>query len=248
MISVDKHGHVDTKQRMQGVTTEAPRRALLKDLPEAERERAAVIVAACHTSTLEPRVPNFHGRFPQGAFLAIEGGFVVLRASTPAASRSIITCEAGPGRIVLPPSPDEVLVALTKASVTAIDVAARNELLRLPSFADLVVDQLSFALRQKQEAIANLASPRHVERVRLKLLQLAQGYGHVVRDGIRIDFPLSHALLAQMIASSRETVTRALDELERSGFVVREGGSYRLLGPAEALLAPARSSAFTTPV
>jgi CRP-like cAMP-binding protein len=233
---------------MQAVTTDAPRRRLLHELPEAERERAAVVLAARPTITLEPRVPYFHGGFPQGAFLAVEQGFLVLRASTPAASRSIITCEAGPGRIVLAPSPDEALVALSQASVTVIDIAARNELLRLPSFSDRVVDQLSLTLRQKQEAIANLASPRHVERVRCKLLQLAQSYGHVVRDGIRIDFPLSHAVLAEMIASSRETVTRALDELERSGFVVREGGSYRLLGPAEALLASARSSAFTTPV
>src|SRR5919201_1500101 len=221
---------------MKGVMTEAPRRLLL-DLPAAERERVALVPAACPTTTLEPRVPNFHGVFPPGAFLAIGEGFVILRASAPGASRSVITCEAGPGRIVLPPSPDEVLVALARASVTVIDVAARNALLRLPSFADRVVDQLSFAVGQKQEAIANLASPRHVERVRRKLLQLGQSYGHVVRDGIRIDFPLSHALLAQMIASSRETVTRALDELERSGFVVREGGSYRLLGPAETVLA-----------
>jgi biotin operon repressor len=233
---------------MRGVTTGAPGRRLLHDLPDADRERAAALVAACRTTTLEPRVRNFHRDFPPGAFLAIERGFVVLRASAPAAPRSIITCEAGPGRIALPPAPDEVLVALTTAGLTVIDAATRNELLRLPSIAGRVIDQLSFALRQKQEAIANLASPRHVERVRCKLLQLGQSYGHVVHEGIRIDFPVSHALLAEMIASSRETVTRALDELERSGFVVREGGSYYLLVPAEALLAPARHSAFATPV
>jgi biotin operon repressor len=232
---------------MKGVTSEAPRRLLL-DLPAAERERAALVLAACPTTTLEPRVPSFHGAFPPGAFLAIDRGFVILRASAPEGSRCVITCEAGPGRLMLAPSPDEVLLALTRASVTVINVAARNALLRLPSFADRVVDQLSFALGQKQEAIANLASPRHVERVRRKLLQLGQRYGHVVRDGIRIDFPVSHALLAQMIASSRETVTRAVDELERSGFVVREGGTYRLLVPAETVLAQTRSSAFAAPM
>jgi len=220
---------------------------LLLNLPAGERERVEAVLTGCETSTLEPRAPTFHGVFPANALLALERGFVALRASTPSASRSVITCEAGPGRIVLPPSPEEVLVALTPACVRVIDAAARNELLKLPAFAEAVVDQLSFAVGQKQEAIANLASPRHVERVRRKLLQLGQCYGHVVREGIRIDFPLSHALLAQMIASSRETVTRALDELERSGFVARDGGGYCLLVPAETLLARERSE-FATPV
>jgi CRP/FNR family transcriptional regulator, cyclic AMP receptor protein len=79
---------------------------------------------------------------------------------------------------------------------------------------------------------------RHIERVRRKLLQLAQSYGRVVRDGIRIDFPVSHKLLADMIGSSRETVTRALDELQQSGFVARRGHTYRLLVTPERVLGP----------
>ncbi len=62
----------------------------------------------------------------------------------------------------------------------------------------------------------------------------------MVRDGIRIDFPISHALLAEMIGSSRETVTRALDELQRTGFVARVGSTYRLLVPPQAVLAAAQ--------
>jgi CRP-like cAMP-binding protein len=74
--------------------------------------------------------------------------------------------------------------------------------------------------------------------VRRKLLQLAESYGHVVQDGIRIDFPVSHILLAEMIGSSRETVTRALDELQRDGFVARCGHTYRLLVSPDRVLDP----------
>ena len=221
---------------------------LLQGLPAADRESARSILAACPTSTLEPRASSFHGAFPEGALLAVEAGFVVLRASTPAASRSVITCEAGPGRVLMPPAPKEVLVALTRASLTVIDRAARTELLTLPALAERIVGQLALALAHKQEAIANLASPRHVERVRSKLLQLAQTYGHVVRDGIRIDFPVSHALLAEMIASSRETVTRALDELQRAGFVEREGQTYRIHVPAEVVAARGPEDGVPMPV
>jgi CRP-like cAMP-binding protein len=105
-----------------------------------------------------------------------------------------------------------------------------------------VVELLELALSQKQEALGIFAHTRHVDRVRRKLVQLAQSYGRVVRDGIRIDFPVSHTLLAEMIGSSRETVTRALDELQRSGFVARRGHTYRLLVEPEQLLAPDRDS------
>ena len=82
---------------------------------------------------------------------------------------------------------------------------------------------------EKQDATANFAPTHHVDRVRRKLLQLADSYGHVVRDGVRIDFPISHSLLAEMVGSSRETVTRAVDALQRTGFVDRRGSTYRLL-------------------
>jgi biotin operon repressor len=55
-------------------------------------------------------------------------------------------------------------------------------------------------------------------------------------DGIRIDFPVSHTVLAAMIGSSRETVTRAVDELQRTGFVARRGHTYRLLVSPDTVL------------
>jgi CRP-like cAMP-binding protein len=88
---------------------------------------------------------------------------------------------------------------------------------------------LGSALRLRQEATIYVASVHHVDRVRLKLLQLAREFGRVSSEGIRLEVPLTHDLLAEMIGSARETVTRCLDELQRSGFVVRDGYSYRLL-------------------
>jgi CRP/FNR family transcriptional regulator len=102
----------------------------------------------------------------------------------------------------------------------------------------MLFEQLEQTLAQKQAALGTFAHTRHVERVRRKLLQLAQDYGHVAADGIRIDFPVSHTLLADMIGSSRETVTRSLDELQRAGFVVRCGHTYRLLVAPERVLEP----------
>jgi CRP-like cAMP-binding protein len=189
----------------------------------------SALLGDCRSAALKPGVRYFHSDFSTEALLAVEEGFIVVRASAPPDSRSVITCEAGAGEILLPPAPDESLSALTTATVRLIDADDRRSLLDSPTLAAQVLEQLELALRHKQEATANLASTRHADRVRRRLLQLAERYGHIVRDGVRIDFPVSHALLAEMIGSSRETVTRALDELQRSGFVARDGSTYRLL-------------------
>jgi Crp-like helix-turn-helix domain len=213
-------------------------KSLLGDLPSPEAEQAAEILAGSASFEIEPGVPYLGASFPSATLLVVEEGFVVLRATFPLLARSMITCEAAPGSILLPPSPEEALFGLGSARVSAISAERRAKLLNLPAAAGRIVEQLTSALSQRQEAIANLASSRHVERVRRKLLQLARGYGHVVHDGIRIDFPVSHALLAEMIGSSRETVTRAVDELQRAGFVTRRGSTYLVRAPLESVLGP----------
>src|SRR4051812_2604106 len=190
-------------------------------------------LASCPTMTLAVGVRHFQPDFATRWLLAVEDGFVVVRASEPPPSRPVVTAEAGPGELLLPPGPDEVLVALTTARLRLVSFDARSQLLGAPGVAEQLLEALTDALRWKQEAAASLGPTRHRERVEKRLLQLAARYGHVVRDGVRIDFPVSHALLAEMIASSRETVTRALDELQRSGFVAREGSSYRVRVPPD---------------
>jgi hypothetical protein len=205
---------------------------LLEGLRSPERERAAVVLTGATTIPIDGGLPYFPTSFAAAAFLVVEHGVVVVRATAPAPTGAVVTSDGGPGAIVLPPRAEEMLSGLGGAAVTVIPAEVRDRLLTFPTVARRVAERLAFALEQRQEAIANLAPTRHVERVRRKLFQLARGYGHVTRDGIRIDFPISHALLAQMIGSSRETVTRALDELQRGGLVARAGSTYSLLVPA----------------
>jgi biotin operon repressor len=202
--------------------------------------RAAKILAGCPTFDLSAGEPYFRRSFLGTKLLVVEEGFVVVRSTPETLARSIITCEAGPGRVLLPPTADEVLLGLIPSRLIGITAEARDGLFEVPVAALALVELLEIALSQKQEALGNFAHTRHIERVRLKLVQLARNYGRVVRDGIRIDFPVSHTLLADMIGSSRETVTRALDELQRSGFVARRGHTYRLLVSPEHVLEPAR--------
>jgi Crp-like helix-turn-helix domain len=159
-------------------------------------------------------------------YLFVDDGLVVLRAAVPDSTRRTITCHAGAGALILPPSVDEVLVALTRARVVPLSDETCEELMASPEAASLLLAGLAESLRQKHAALAGMARLHHVDRVRQKLIQLAREHGRVGREGIRLDFPLTHDLLGEMTGSARETVTRALDELQREGFVVRRGRTY----------------------
>ena len=200
----------------------------VEGVSRADREHALRVLWACESVDVDG-VPRFATAFPEDALLLTDDGFVIVRSTGGIPKRSVVTCDAGPGRILLAPAPEEVLVGLGKSRVTVIDGGARAALVQSPALAERLVEQLARALGEKQDATANFAPTHHVDRVRRKLLQLADSYGHVVRDGVRIDFPISHSLLAEMVGSSRETVTRAVDALQRTGFVDRRGSTYRLL-------------------
>jgi CRP/FNR family transcriptional regulator, cyclic AMP receptor protein len=215
--------------------------SLVDTIPASESGRVEALLAACPTIDIAAGEAYFRNSFDSAPLLVVERGFVVLRASFEQSSRSIVTCEAGPGRIILPPAEEEILSGLVESRLTALSPLVTGELMALPGAAQTLVEQLTASLGEKQENLSNFASARHIVRVRRKLLQLARSYGRVARDGVRIDFPVSHSLLAEMVGSSRETVTRAFDELQRTGFVARSGHSYRLLVSPESIVAATRS-------
>src|SRR6266496_1297576 len=171
------------ERRPQRRPLSQPRRLLLGGA-DPDADRAAEILAGCPTFELSAAEAHFRRSFLGTKFLAVEQGFVVVRRTPEGLARSIITCEAGPGRVLLPPTADEVLLGLMASRLIGITAEARDELFEVPAAAQALVELLEVAISQKQEALGNFAHTRHTERVRRKLLQLAQSYGRVVRDGI----------------------------------------------------------------
>ena len=210
---------------------------LLDGLDEDEKRLASRILETCAAHHLPAAARRRIGDLDRAEALLVENGFVVVRASSPSA-RQVVVAEGGGGSILLGPSEWEHVQALTDSWTTVLPLAGLEDLLAIPSVAAILFRRLGTALRIRQDATSYLANVRHVDRVRLKLLQLAEQFGRVHPDGIRLEFPLTHDLLAEMIGSARETVTRCLDELQRSGFVVRDGHSYRLLVSPGTLDAP----------
>ena len=201
----------------------------------AEADAAAELFASCPSLSLSAGALHRPTDTREEALLLLEEGFVVVRSVPASPSRPMITCEAAYGGIVLPPAPEELLEAILDSRLTLLPARIVTPLLALPALADALLREVSETLRRKQDSIANFGNVRHTERVRRKLLQLARDYGRVTGDGVKLELPLTHALLGEMVGSERETVTRGIEQLESEGFLSRQAHHYRLHIPPEAL-------------
>ncbi len=83
-----------------------------------------------------------------------------------------------------------------------------------------LVEQIFFAETWVERAIVQ--SPRG--RLASLLLDLCDQFGEPVDGGHRIRFHLTHADLAGMISVARETVSRLMADLQRTGLVIRKAG------------------------
>jgi hypothetical protein len=192
------------------------------------------------------------------ALLSVEEGFVLVCADMGSGSgddeghgsgarpgngcRRIVLATGDSGTFLVPLALGERLEALTPCRLTLISADSLRALLGLPEVAEAIGDALAEALRERHATIRNCAYVRHSERVREKLLQLARTYGHVVPGGVRIDFPLTHQLLADMVGSARETVSIALAALAREEFVQRQQRRYVLRIATDDLSLPATAA------
>jgi CRP-like cAMP-binding protein len=110
---------------------------------------------------------------------------------------------------------------------------ARNDFLRLlarsPDLALSVIQELTRRLRQVDEQASSLSFQRVKERTMGLLVRLARE--EPGREGRPMTPVLTHQQIADMIGTSRETVTRAVKGLKADGWLEQEGKHY--LVPAE---------------
>jgi CRP-like cAMP-binding protein len=169
--------------------------------------------------------------------LVVESGVIAVAAIEAPGRRRVTVAIAAAGDLLVPPGDGEELAALTDATVTLLTPLAYRAVLGRPAAAGELLERLAEAVRDRQASLATFASVEHVTRVRDKLLQLARTHGRVTSCGVELDLPLTHQLIAQTVGSARETVTGAIAELRREGFLVRDGRRYLLTVAPELLQA-----------
>jgi CRP/FNR family transcriptional regulator, cyclic AMP receptor protein len=134
------------------------------------------------------------------------------------------------------------VIAADRSRLVLLSRAAFQEHLTAhPRTALRVLTELSRRLRRADGIIGNLALLDVYGRLAGKLRELAASDGEEREDGILIRQRPTQAEIAAMIGTSRETVSRALAELARRGFL--EASGKRLLLRRAFLSEEARAAA-----
>ena len=177
-----------------------------------------------------------HAEFGHFGLLVVDG--ILLRRSAPSARHGLEI--VGPGDVLRPwvtggDAADLGVLPVwhvhRRARLAILDSGFAVRVARWPAVAGEIMDRLVRRQHSLAIQLSITQTPNLQLRLRLLLWSLAGRWGRVTRDGVRVDLPLTHQLIADLAGASRPPVTTALGELERGGYILRdEAGRWLLRG------------------
>ena len=114
-----------------------------------------------------------------------------------------------------------------------VDFITRDEFILLADSNKDFSDDVFHAIKQELTELLErtrllLLSETAAEKLARLLLKWADEDGNVVADGTRVNINFTHEEVAQMICTSRETVTRLFGEFSRRGLIEFDGNTMLL--------------------
>ncbi len=101
--------------------------------------------------------------------------------------------------------------------------------LTYPKISLKIMRELTSRLRKADELIGSLAFINVNGRIASLLMQIAEERGEECEEGIFIKSRPTHQEIANMVISSRETVTRVLKQFEEKGFIRMSGKDITII-------------------
>lgn len=190
------------------------------------------------TSVYPKRAVLFvEGQPPQGLFILCSGRTKLTSTST--RGRTVIVRLARGGEVlglsaVLSDQSYEVSAeALEPVQVNFISRPDFLRFLRRHGDVSLRVGQhLSMELRRSYLQVARIAlAPTAQAKLAGLLLEWAGVIGQPLQEGARFELPLTHEEIGELIGSSRETITRLLNEFRSKGLIQTNGTAIALPRP-----------------
>jgi hypothetical protein len=213
-------------------------------VPTLHRLRA---VEECVATTIRvdrgPWIPRFGERSGEGIGLLLLHGLMIRRVGIDGRFGAELL---GEGDLLRPWQSEDDLASfrpttgwrvLQTTRMADLDAAVARRMSRYPELTGRLVGR---ALARSRHLTVNMAivhQARVTTRVHMMLWHLAGRWGRVRSDGVMIPFRLTHAVLADLVAARRPTVSSALGELTRRALLKPERGAWILLGepPGELL-------------
>jgi CRP-like cAMP-binding protein len=159
----------------------------------------------------------------EAACCVVSEGRLALQVAAPDGRARIIGL-VEQGDVLVPPidswaavGPRPRPVAIEDSALVLVSAERLDDWLREPALAANVVRIMSRQVADRELAVAIALEPRVERRLLLKLGQLAERFGVVTPEGVRLDLRLTHRELAQMVGTARESVTLALGRLADAG-------------------------------
>ncbi|HXG59621.1 MAG TPA: Crp/Fnr family transcriptional regulator [Thermoanaerobaculia bacterium] len=193
---------------------------------------------------------KFTGIYPKGSVLFVEGeqprGIFILcngrvkLTTTSSEGRTLIVRIAGPGEVIglsgtILGNPYEVSAETIEPS--QVNFIRRDDFLRLLSAHTEAclhtAQQLSEKYEAAQREIRSLGLAQTTSEKLAKLILDWCDHGEVTANGTRIQVLLTHEEIAQMIGTTRETVTRLLSEFKRKKLIQVKGSNLFVTGREE---------------
>jgi CRP/FNR family transcriptional regulator, cyclic AMP receptor protein len=222
-------------------------RELAERLDGARRERAETLSVARllrrRTGVWHARDDARHGRDGLG-LLVIEGTLVRRVGMAGRYGAELLSA----GDLLQPAEHDGEEASLPFEATWRVLEPLRLAVLDLPWMARMspfpeVFAEIARRVMARSRRLASLQAiaqhHRLEDRLRMVFWELADRYGRVGVDGVRLDLPLTHDLISHLVGAHRPSVSAALSRLEHAGHVQRDGRAWILLEPPPLLDEPA---------
>ena len=120
--------------------------------------------------------------------------------------------------------------AIDPVEVAVLDRDFSRRVSPFPEIATRLVDRAMLRSRHLAMELSIVQERRVDRRLHLLFWQLADRWGQMTAEGARVVVPLTHALLSDLVAARRPSVTTALRALAEDGSVTRVGDAWVLAG------------------
>jgi len=188
----------------------------------------------------EMELPKNHLVFspgmPSDSIYFIEKGRVRLTKLSPEGKRVILAL-LGPGDLIGEAAwesgeHDSYAETVEDTRLYQIGREAFENLVREnPEFGLRLIQIIGVRLKQAQARIEDLVFRPVPSRVARLLLSLAESHGKVTPNGIRVEFRLTHQEIANLVGSSRVTVTQILNRFRSSHWIEIESKRVTIFNP-----------------